>query len=305
MRTDLLAAGATDAEVTQAIAQAHAAPPGLRAGVRGVARPLRRRSRHQHTSENVYEVPGTAVPHLDADGRDHQPARRPRRGHGRPDLRRGAEEAGRALRRRERRRPDRAGAEPGAHARRHADDRDQRRRLRAATRSRGWRPTAATPDAPCTPRSIPGCSVPPRRRSRPRRGQNVSMVAIQASTGRVLAVVSDPVTTYDTALQGAYPPGSTFKVIDSTALFRKGLGPGSPASCPPDDHRRRRAVPQRGRRSADADDHAGVHRVLQHRLHRPGHPAPLASPTSRPRPRAVRAAGQPAPRACPRSTPTC
>ncbi len=62
---------------------------------------------------------------------------------------------------------------------------------------------------------------------------DVSMVAIQASTGRVLAMVSDPVSTYDTALEGAYPPGSTFKVIDSTALFRRGLSPGSPASCPP------------------------------------------------------------------------
>ncbi len=62
---------------------------------------------------------------------------------------------------------------------------------------------------------------------------NVAMVAMQASTGRVLAVVSDPLTTYDTALLGAYPPGSTFKVIVSTALFRKGLTPSSPASCPP------------------------------------------------------------------------
>jgi cell division protein FtsI/penicillin-binding protein 2 len=61
---------------------------------------------------------------------------------------------------------------------------------------------------------------------------NVSMVALQASTGRVLALVSDPVTTYDTALLGAYPPGSTFKVLTSTALFKKGLTPASPASCP-------------------------------------------------------------------------
>ena len=62
---------------------------------------------------------------------------------------------------------------------------------------------------------------------------DVAMVAMRASTGQVLAVVSDPVTTYDTALQGAYPPGSTFKVLTSTALFGHGLSPSSPASCPP------------------------------------------------------------------------
>jgi cell division protein FtsI/penicillin-binding protein 2 len=61
---------------------------------------------------------------------------------------------------------------------------------------------------------------------------DVSMVAIRASTGQVLAAVSDPIGTYDTALQGAYPPGSTFKVLTSTALFSSGLTPSSPASCP-------------------------------------------------------------------------
>ena len=61
---------------------------------------------------------------------------------------------------------------------------------------------------------------------------NVAMVAIRASTGQLLAAVSDPISTYDTALQGAYPPGSTFKVLTSTALFGHGLTPGSPASCP-------------------------------------------------------------------------
>ncbi|MDQ2876288.1 MAG: penicillin-binding transpeptidase domain-containing protein [Actinomycetota bacterium] len=62
---------------------------------------------------------------------------------------------------------------------------------------------------------------------------NVAMVAISASTGQVLAIASDPISGYDTALQGAYPPGSTFKVLTSTALFRHGLNPDSPASCPP------------------------------------------------------------------------
>jgi cell division protein FtsI/penicillin-binding protein 2 len=61
---------------------------------------------------------------------------------------------------------------------------------------------------------------------------NVSMVAINASTGQVLAAVSDPLTTYNTAFEGTYPPGSTFKVLTSSALFRNGLSPSSPATCP-------------------------------------------------------------------------
>ncbi len=62
---------------------------------------------------------------------------------------------------------------------------------------------------------------------------NVSMVAINASTGQVLAAVSDPITTYNTAFQGAYPPGSTFKVLTSSMLIQAGLNPSSAATCPP------------------------------------------------------------------------
>jgi Penicillin binding protein transpeptidase domain/Penicillin-binding Protein dimerisation domain/NTF2-like N-terminal transpeptidase domain len=65
------------------------------------------------------------------------------------------------------------------------------------------------------------------------RHPDVAMVALRASTGQVLAIVADPASGYDTALQGAYPPGSTFKVLTSTALFRRGLTPRSAASCPP------------------------------------------------------------------------
>ena len=64
--------------------------------------------------------------------------------------------------------------------------------------------------------------------------RSAAMVAIRASTGQVLAAVSDPVTqSFDQAFQGAYPPGSTFKVLVSAALIRAGLSPASPVACPP------------------------------------------------------------------------
>jgi len=63
---------------------------------------------------------------------------------------------------------------------------------------------------------------------------NSAMVALDATTGQILATVSNPVTApFNAALDGQFPPGSTFKVIDSTALFEHGLTPASPASCPP------------------------------------------------------------------------
>jgi cell division protein FtsI/penicillin-binding protein 2 len=63
---------------------------------------------------------------------------------------------------------------------------------------------------------------------------NAALVAIRATTGQILAVVSDPTSYgYDQALQGAYPPGSTFKVLTSAALIDAGLSPSSPATCAP------------------------------------------------------------------------
>ena len=57
---------------------------------------------------------------------------------------------------------------------------------------------------------------------------------MRASTGQVLADVSVPAAyQFDQGLSGAFPPGSTFKVITATALIEKGLTPASPASCPP------------------------------------------------------------------------
>jgi cell division protein FtsI/penicillin-binding protein 2 len=38
---------------------------------------------------------------------------------------------------------------------------------------------------------------------------------------------------FDRALQGEFPPGSTFKVVTASALSRTGLRPGSAVQCPP------------------------------------------------------------------------
>jgi len=60
-----------------------------------------------------------------------------------------------------------------------------------------------------------------------------AIVAMQASTGDVLASVSTPDSdAVNEAFDGAYPPGSTFKVVTSTDLIEHGLKPSSPATCP-------------------------------------------------------------------------
>ena len=59
----------------------------------------------------------------------------------------------------------------------------------------------------------------------------VDLVALQPSTGRVLAVIERP-GGFDRALQGVFPPGSTFKVVTASALSGTGLRPASPVQCP-------------------------------------------------------------------------
>src|SRR5213078_1126950 len=55
--------------------------------------------------------------------------------------------------------------------------------------------------------------------------------AIQPSTGRVLAVIERP-GGFNRALQGVFPPGSTFKVVTASALSATGLRPASTVQCP-------------------------------------------------------------------------
>jgi cell division protein FtsI/penicillin-binding protein 2 len=59
-----------------------------------------------------------------------------------------------------------------------------------------------------------------------------AIVAVNATTGAVLAAADVNTGGFDVALAGAYPPGSTFKVITSAALLARGLTPSSAASCP-------------------------------------------------------------------------
>ncbi|MFL6136723.1 MAG: penicillin-binding transpeptidase domain-containing protein [Frankiaceae bacterium] len=66
------------------------------------------------------------------------------------------------------------------------------------------------------------------------RERRASLVAVRASTGEILAVANRPAeSSYDTALVGRYPPGSTFKVVTATALLGDGLRLTDPVPCPP------------------------------------------------------------------------
>jgi cell division protein FtsI/penicillin-binding protein 2 len=63
--------------------------------------------------------------------------------------------------------------------------------------------------------------------------EDAALVAVNAATGQLLAVVSKTPGQFDLALDGGYPPGSSFKILSTTALLQHGLTPSSPASCPP------------------------------------------------------------------------
>jgi cell division protein FtsI/penicillin-binding protein 2 len=65
-------------------------------------------------------------------------------------------------------------------------------------------------------------------------GPASAVVAIQPSTGAILAAASGPGSKgYNTATFGRYAPGSTFKVVSALALLESGLTPASPVSCTP------------------------------------------------------------------------
>ena len=65
-------------------------------------------------------------------------------------------------------------------------------------------------------------------------GEDVSaLVAVEPSSGDVLAAASRPVDdAFNRALEGQYPPGSTFKVVTTEALLAAGLDPDETVDCP-------------------------------------------------------------------------
>lgn len=63
--------------------------------------------------------------------------------------------------------------------------------------------------------------------------QEASLVVVQPSTGRVLAVANSASANGDIALEGQYPPGSTFKIVTATAALAGGTQtPATPVACP-------------------------------------------------------------------------
>ncbi|MEV7405167.1 penicillin-binding transpeptidase domain-containing protein [Streptomyces sp. NPDC091267] len=61
--------------------------------------------------------------------------------------------------------------------------------------------------------------------------QNAAVVAVNPRNGHILAAVNRP-GGLNRALEGRYPPGSTFKVVTAAALLKGGTRPSDSAACP-------------------------------------------------------------------------
>ncbi|MER5865170.1 penicillin-binding transpeptidase domain-containing protein [Kitasatospora sp. NPDC002040] len=70
-----------------------------------------------------------------------------------------------------------------------------------------------------------------------------SVVAVEPSTGHVLAFANNPTVGQNRAFGGATAPGSTMKVVTAAALLETGLTPDSPVPCPKNTNAGGRLVP--------------------------------------------------------------
>ncbi|MFB7273153.1 penicillin-binding transpeptidase domain-containing protein [Streptomyces sp. NPDC056244] len=61
--------------------------------------------------------------------------------------------------------------------------------------------------------------------------KTAAIVAVDPSSGHVLAAANRP-SGMNRALEGRYPPGSTFKVVTAAALLKQGMKPSDRADCP-------------------------------------------------------------------------
>jgi Penicillin binding protein transpeptidase domain len=100
------------------------------------------------------------------------------------------------------------------------------------------KPVANTQAVVVQPRNVSGlattidAAAEQAARSAVGQHNNSSMVVIQPSTGKILAIANNAGFN-DFALTAAVAPGSTMKTVTSTALFTEGvLNPASPVACP-------------------------------------------------------------------------
>lgn len=64
-------------------------------------------------------------------------------------------------------------------------------------------------------------------------GDTVALIAVEPSSGDVLAAASRPIDdAFNRGFEGQYPPGSTFKVVSTEALLAAGLDPDETVDCP-------------------------------------------------------------------------
>lgn len=61
---------------------------------------------------------------------------------------------------------------------------------------------------------------------------NAALIAVEPSTGNILAVSNRPAGGLNRALAGQYPPGSTFKVVTAAAMLKAGMKPSDVVECP-------------------------------------------------------------------------